>query len=232
VIQRNIVKAKTFFNQSVARVRDVSFSRVFVDSVREKFLTDISISKTKTPTWMLFARETLRNPRSMGTLWTSSPWLAQAIANFVPKPESGIVVELGGGTGVVTEALLQHGISPERLVSIELSATLVDCLRRRCPQIRIIKGDARHLCDLLGNDCQRVSTIVSSLPFRSLPPIIGHSIIKQIDKVLPKGGLLIQYTYDLTGRGLNLPHNFHHQFHKVVWSNFPPARVDVYKYKP
>jgi len=230
VIQKNYLKTKEFLNQSFAKVRDANLSRVFVSSVREGVLSDNQISKKpQPPAWLLFARETLRNPRVMGTCWSSTQQLARTIARFVPLTESGLVVELGGGTGIVTEALLQQGIAPERLVSIEQAASLADYIRQRCPQIRVLKGDALHLCDLLGSDSQRVSTIVSGLPFRSLPPVIGHGIIKQIDKVLPKNGLMIQFTYDLSGRKIFMPHHFKRVAHKFVWKNLPPARVDVYQ---
>lgn len=230
MIQRNILKAKYFLNQSITRVRDANLSRVFVPSGREGVFTDNQIaSKPQLPSWLLFARETLRNPRAMGTGWSSTRQLARAIASFVPITESGIVVELGGGTGIVTEALLQHGVAPERLVSVEQSAPLADCLRRRCPKARIIKGDALHLRDLLGSDCQRVSTVVSGLPFRSLPRAVVHGIIKQIDEILPPNGLMIQFTYDLSGRAMFLPHHFKRVSHKMVWSNLPPARVDIYQ---
>ncbi|RKZ37285.1 MAG: phospholipid methyltransferase [Gammaproteobacteria bacterium] len=232
MIQQNILKAKTFINQSVARVRDVSFSRTFIDSIREIPQIDKKMTQAKTPAWVLFAREALRTPRTIGTGWASSVQLARAIANFVPLTESGLVVELGGGTGVVTETLLKQGIAPERLVSIEQSANLADCLRRRCPQARIIKGDALHLCNLLGDDSRRVSTIVSGLPFRSLPHAIGHGIIKQIDEALPDHGLFIQFTYDLSGRPMFLPPHFKRISHKTIWANLPPARVDVYQSTP
>lgn len=232
MIQRNILKAKSFFEQSIARVRDISFSRVFVNSVQEGTLADnrTQISKPQLPAWFLFAREMWRNPRVMGTGWSSTPQLAGAIARFVPIPEQDqIVVELGGGTGIVTEALLKHGVASQHLVSIEQSTSLAEYLRKRCPQVRVIRGDALHLHDLLGNDSQRVSSIVSGLPFRSLPPAIGRGIIKQIDEILPKNGLLIQFTYDLSGRHIFLPHHFKRVSHKIVWSNIPPARVDVYQ---
>ena len=230
MIQRNITKAKTLINQSVARVRDVSLSRIMpANSIQELPLTQGEMSKPQWHGWMLLAREALRNIRTVGTVWESSPRLAQTMAHFVPLTESGMTVELGSGTGIVTRALLQHGIAPERLVSIEQSASLADYSRQRCPQVRIIKGDAQQLCDLLGSDCQRVSTIVSGLPFRSLPPTVGHNIIKQIDKVLPKGGFFIQFTYDLSGRWKSLPPHFKRVSHKIVWGNLPPARVDVFQ---
>ena len=230
MIQRNITRAKTLINQSVARVREASLSRLMpANSIQELPLNQSETSKPQWHGWVLLAREALRNYRTVGAVWESSPRLAQAIASFAPLTESGLTVELGSGTGIITRALQQHGIAPERLVSIEQSASLVEYSCQRCPHARIIKGDAQLLSDLLGNDCQRVSTIVSGLPFRSLPPTVGHNIIKQIDKVLPKGGFFIQFTYDLSGRWKSLPPHFKRVSHKIVWGNLPPARVDVFQ---
>jgi phospholipid N-methyltransferase len=226
------MRAKTFLNQSVTRVFEGGTSRTAVNLVGEQPLTDNKHRRSE-PGWLIFMRETLRNPRAMGTGWASSSQLARAIANQVPLTQQGLIVELGGGTGAVTDALLQKGIAPERLVSIEQSASLADYLHKRYPTVRVIKGDALHLCDLLGSDYQRVNTIVSGLPFRSIPRTVGHDIIKQIERLLPpKEGLFIQFTYDLTGRGFFLPHHFRHVSYKIVWGNLPPARIDTYRLEP
>lgn len=225
MIQRNLLKV-------VAKIRQLSLSRAFVNLGREATLTENPkpITKSELPGWVLFARETWRNPRVMGTGWSSSPNLAKAIATSVPlSDKEGIIVELGSGTGIVTEALLKHGIAAERLISIEQSSELTSHVRKRCPNVRVINGDALHLEDLLGDDFKRVTTIVSSLPFRSLPHAVGHGILKQIDQALPKNGLLIQFTYDLSGRNMFLPHHLKHISHKIIWSNFPPARVDIFR---
>jgi len=228
VIERNILKAKTFLNQSFARVAEVSSSQASVGLVQKPSRSG-NQDRQPLSSWMLFAREALRNPRAIGTVFESSPRLAREIAQFVPLNESGLILELGGGTGKVTEALLERGIAPERLVSVEQSASLAEYLHKRFPKVRIIKGDAVHLSQLLGNDSQRVSTIVSGLPFRSLPHAVGHGIIKQIEEILPEKGLLIQFTYDLSGQTTYLPHHFKKVSHKIVWSNLPPARVNVYQ---
>jgi phospholipid N-methyltransferase len=222
VIQRHILKV-------VAKIRELGLSRAFVNFGRESILTDNKpFKKPELPGWVLFARETVRNPRVMGTCWSSSPNLANAIAAFVPDQE-GIVIELGSGTGIVTDALLKYGIAAERLISIEQSPELTKHVRKRCPNVRVINGDALDLEELLGDDFKRVTTIVSSLPFRSLPHAVRHGIIKQIDQALPKNGLLIQFTYDLTGRSMSLPSHLKRVSHKIIWGNFPPARIDVYR---
>lgn len=222
MIQRHILKV-------VAKIRELGFSRAFVNLGRESTLTDNKpFKKPELPGWVLFARETVRNPRVMGTCWSSSPNLANAIAAFVPD-QDGIVIELGSGTGIVTEALLKYGIAAEGLISIEQSVELTKHVRKRCPNVRVINGDALHLEELLGDDFKRVTTIVSSLPFRSLPHAVRHGIINQIDQALPKNGLLIQFTYDLTGRSMSLPSHLKRISHKIIWGNFPPARIDVYR---
>ncbi len=229
MIQRNLLKAKRFINKSVAKVREVNLSQKFIDSIREIPQRGKKISQSQPPAWILFTREILRTPRTMGTGCPSSRRLAKTMASFVPLTKSKLVIELGSGTGVVTKALLQHGVAPERLVSIEQSANLANYLHKQYPQVRVIEGDAMQLCHLLGDDYQQVSAVVSGLPFRVLPQTVKQGIIKQIEKVLPQNGLFIQFTYDISGKTKLLPSQFKHISHKMVWSNLPPARVDVYR---
>ncbi|ANB72670.1 hypothetical protein AYM40_10030 [Paraburkholderia phytofirmans OLGA172] len=66
---------------------------------------------------------------------------------MVPVKGTGLVVELGAGTGAVIQALLDHGIQADRLLIIERSAALVTHLRSRFPRLRIIQGDAGTLGD-------------------------------------------------------------------------------------
>jgi len=218
VIQRNIVKAKTFINDSVSRVRGTDASSV-------------KSSNQSLPGWIVFAKEVIRNPKTMGTACESSPRLAKAIADFISVDnKSGCVVELGSGTGRVTEALLQHGIAPENLISVELSTAFADFLKHKFPQVRIVNGDAFHLTDLLGQDSNRVNTIVCGLPFRTLPHMQVHGIVKQIDDLISNNnGIYIQFTYDLSGSSPFLPHHFKRIDHKIIWRNIPPARINVYR---
>ena len=178
----------------------------------------------------LFTREIWANPRAMGAACPSAPALASCMASRVPLDRDGLVVELGGGTGAVTAALLKHGLPPWKLVVIERSSTLVNHLRRRFPQLRIIQGDAAQLAQLLGHDRSRgVGGIVSSLPLRSLPPAVTRAIGHQFETLLDAGGLLVQYTYDLRGTQSGLLPHFRRRSSKIIWSNLPPARVEVFE---
>ncbi|MDM8565468.1 methyltransferase domain-containing protein [Candidatus Halobeggiatoa sp. HSG11] len=219
MIQRNIVKAKTFINDSVSRVRGADGPSV-----------NSSNSNNSLPGWMVFAREVFRNPKAMGAACESSPRLAKAIADFIPIDEPNCVVELGGGTGRVTEALLQHGIAPNKLISIELSSAFADFLKHKFPQVRVIKGNALHLTELLGQDSENINTVICGLPFRTLPHMQVRDIVKQIDDIISKNdGIYVQFTYDLSGSAPFLPHHFKRINHKIIWRNIPPARINVYK---
>ena len=178
----------------------------------------------------LFTREIWANPRAMGAACPSAPALASCMASRVPLDRDGLVVELGGGTGAVTAALLKHGVPPWKLVVIERSPTLVNHLRRRFPQLRVVQGDAAQLAQLLSHDRSRgVGGIVSSLPLRSLPPAVTRAIGHQFEALLDAGGLLVQYTYDLRGTQSGLLPHFRRRSSKIIWSNLPPARVEVFE---
>ena len=68
----------------------------------------------------LFFRQWLRSPKSMGSVIPSSRFLAQAVAREVAWKPGQFVVELGGGTGAITEGLIARGIPRDKLVVVEL----------------------------------------------------------------------------------------------------------------
>ena len=182
-----------------------------------------------------FGGELLSNPGPVGSAVPSSRFLGRRMASFLPQLPKGYVVELGAGTGAITDALLKRGIPADRIVPVERSETMVKLLRRRFPSLSIALGDATELRSLLKtwlpNDALEISYVVSSLPLRSLPENVVVSIVQEIYHVLPEHGKLLQYTYDLR----KTPHPFLANFRRcrtaVVWANIPPARVDVFEKK-
>jgi len=180
-----------------------------------------------------FGSELLNDPRPVGSAMPSSRFLARRIAGFLPQSPTGYVVELGAGTGAITSALLDRGIPVERLVPVERSATMVKLLRRRFPSVNVAWGDAAQLRSLLGShlgiDSCEVSYVVSSLPLRSLPDEKVTRIVYEIQHVLGREGRLVQYTYDLRRKPHRSLSGFRRCYTTVVWANFPPARLDVFR---
>lgn len=177
-----------------------------------------------------FFKAIITNPRKMGTVWPSSKRLAAAMVAHVPLMGEGWVIELGAGTGPITEALISHGVDPKRIISIEYQANFVDKLRERFPEIKVIKGDATHLIQFLADfNSKPIDAVVSSLPLISLPKDARDKILHQIDQLLLKGGRYIQYTYSYKEMRFENLKKYRKVFSSRVWLNIPPARVDVFE---
>ena len=209
----------------------VRAARASVDRVRRAM--DLAVSRSPQS---LFLRELVAQPAAMGALCASSPRLAQRMASWVDPAAPGLVVELGGGTGVITAALLARGVAPQRLVVIEQSAALAAHLARRFPQIHVVHGDAAELPCLAespawprdeGGAPLAVRCIVSGLPLLSIPLPVRQRILHAGAQVLAPGGRLLQFTYAMRGPSLWQAAGLVGQARERVLANLPPARIDV-----
>lgn len=72
------------------------------------------------------------------------------MASFVDLAVPGPVIEIGPGTGPVTEALIERGIDESRLILVEYSPEFCQLLRKRFPHATVIEGDAYALVDHIG----------------------------------------------------------------------------------
>ena len=172
----------------------------------------------------------LQNPRKIGAIVPSSPNLAKAMAQSLPKSPSGIILELGGGTGPVTRALLESGIDTDRLVVIERDFHLYQLLKEKYPKVKIIQGDVLHLTSLLkAQGIANVSGIVSSLPLLAMSKDIQMEIGRQCFAVLPKGAPFIQFTYGFFPPLPKIDSNIHVKREKSILLNVPPATIWTYR---
>jgi phospholipid N-methyltransferase len=184
----------------------------------------------------LFWRELAAHPGQIGAICASSPRLAARMAAWVDLSAPGLVVELGGGTGVITAALLARGVPYERLVVVERSPVLAAHLARRFAGVRVIEGDAAHLGEWLREGRlplaadgrpQPIRAIVSGLPLLSLPHPARARIVQAGAAALAEGGRLIQFTYTLRGRSPWQTAGLAPRHSERVLANLPPARIDV-----
>jgi phospholipid N-methyltransferase len=152
--------------------------------------------------------------------------MASAISPALAR--SGRFVELGAGTGPVTEALLRHGVPPSQLYAVEKSEALAKDLSERFPDVNVLCCSADDIGGRIG-DGPPVKAVVSSLPFRSIPKDICFSIMSELDRVLAPGGLYIQFTYALIGEMPYVPSGFRKLRSRIVLLNMPPAKVEVFR---
>ena len=179
-----------------------------------------------------FLRLWLRRPASFGALLPSGKSLARAIAAQIDPTRPGTVVELGGGTGSITAALLERGIATDDLLVIEREIALVNLLSARFPSIQVLSGDARRTASLVARArVGPVKAVVSGLPLLSLPATVCHEVITQAFKVLPADGTMVQFTYGpLSPVSRSLAERLDIVGERVDWvlDNVPPASVWSY----
>ena len=119
---------------------------------------------------MQFIRSWLEKPLSTGAVMPSGKVLARTMARYVDPQSSGPVIELGPGTGPVTEALVEHGIDPARLVLVEFNPVFCRLLRSRYPAATVVQGDAYRLRRLLETFVREpAAAVVSGLPLVTKP---------------------------------------------------------------
>ena len=180
----------------------------------------------------VFLQEWFANPQRTGSLAPSSPQLAAAMAQWLPADPESYVLELGPGTGAVTDALFKYGLREDRLVAIERNPKMARLLRDKFPQAQIIIGDAWHLDHLLRSrrePIESVGAVISSLPLLNFPPAEAEALTTKIRAVLEPEGNWVQYSYHLGKKQVRGAASFKLRASKIVWLNFPPARVSVFQ---
>lgn len=183
----------------------------------------------KTADKRLFLASWLRSPFAVGAVAPSSPALGKLMAAQIDLSAPGVIVELGGGTGAVTKALLATGLSPKNLIIVERDEGFARLLAGKFPEVRVLRGDASRLDRLLRHEgITEVSRIVSSLPLLSMPRQTRLTIMVRAFAILAANGVFVQFTYGLKSP---LPEQALHKSGIVarsvgrVWRNMPPATV-------
>jgi phosphatidylethanolamine/phosphatidyl-N-methylethanolamine N-methyltransferase len=181
---------------------------------------------------MLFLSQWLAKPREIGAISPSSRFLARAMVSQL-RGIQGTTLELGAGTGSITQELIKSHGAVEQLLVIESSAQMAERLAERFSQIRVVQADAAHLAGLLESHLpEPPEAIVSSLPLLSLPKLKRLRILVQIASILKPGGRLIQFTYSpFSPINKRLCERLGLKGHRVkfVLLNLPPATVWVYE---
>jgi phosphatidylethanolamine/phosphatidyl-N-methylethanolamine N-methyltransferase len=172
----------------------------------------------------------LQSPLKTGALSPSGPALAKAMAAEIDPSVPGPVVEIGPGTGPVTEAILTRGIAPQRLILVEFNREFCTLLRKRFPGVTVIEGDGYALADSLGKAAgEPLAAVISSLPLMTRPmPVRLRALVSAL-RLLRPGAPFVQFTYAMTAPIPPRPTRYTITASPRIWMNLPPARVWVYR---
>ena len=177
-----------------------------------------------------FIRNWMDKPLVTGAVAPSSPALSRMMARYVDPAVGGPIIELGPGTGPVTEALIARGIPESRLVLVEYSADFAAMLRQRFPEATIVQGDAYAMAATLsGIVTVKAAATVSSLPLLNKPAKERSALIEQAFAMMHASSPFIQFTY---GTASPVPYKktaIEAEKSPRVWKNLPPAQVWIYR---
>ena len=175
-----------------------------------------------------FLKALINRPKLVGAVIPSSPALARAMARQI-DPAAGPVLEVGPGTGVISEAILERGVTPGRLTLVEYDEELARHLAARFPRVQVIQGDAFDLNRTLRSHGDvPFGAIVSSLPLLNHPMARRLAYMEAVTRRLAPGAPLIQFSYGAHAPVVPPP-GFAVVRTAQVWANIPPAKVWVYR---
>lgn len=143
-----------------------------------------------------FLHSALLHPREVGAATPTTAAVAATVGQVVPTTGAPVVVELGPGTGSLSDGI--HARLPEgaRHVGIELGAELVEHLRVHKPWLEVVHGDACDLTALLDKlHIDAPDAIISSIPWSLLPADAQEHTLRQVAEVLPSHGVFTALTY-------------------------------------
>ncbi len=156
--------------------------------------------------------------------------LARTMAQYVNVESDDPVVELGPGTGAITNALIERGVDQKRLVLVEYNPGFCALLRDRYPHAKVIQGDAYRLRDSLRQVLEKpAAAIVSGLPLVTKPMQTRLRLIRDAFLALAPGAPFVQFTYSVAPPIPRSLPGVSTEASERVWINLPPARVWVYR---
>ena len=177
-----------------------------------------------------FIRTWIEKPLAIGAVTPSSRALARTMAGYIDPSRPGPIIELGPGTGPVTEALLAQGIEPSRLVLVEFDPTFCRLLRNRYPAATVVQGDAYSLGRLLtGLLRQPAAGVVSGLQLFTKPLRMRLRLLFEAFALMAPGAPFVQFTYNAVPPIPKWLDRVSAEASERIWMNIPPARVWVYR---
>lgn len=177
-----------------------------------------------------FFKGWIDKPKAVGAILPTSSITARRMASIV-NPTSGLpVLELGPGTGVITKAILERGVEPSNLFSVEYSEAFFSHLQETYPDVNFLQGDAFDLDTALGSARdQKFDCVISAVPLLNFPLEKRLAFLEDLLNRIPAGRPVMQISYGAVsplpvGRGAYSVEHF-----DFILRNLPPAKLWVYR---
>ena len=178
---------------------------------------------------LLFVGKFLRHGVHIASVWPSSAALSRATIGRIDWDRAQVIVELGAGTGAITEQIVRRLRAHTTLIAIERDGDFVEVLRRRFgghKNVEIVQADAADLDRLLeARGIGQVDAFVSGLPTPSLPAAARDRMLASVNRFLVEGGIFSNITEIPFWYGKFYRRFFKDVSFELVMLNIPPGGV-------
>jgi len=183
---------------------------------------------------LTFFKSFVKRPNQVGAVAPSSKRLCTALVESFDWDSIEYVVELGPGTGVATELIMERLRPTTHFFAVERNSRFAALTSQRCGDAEVVEGCATQLATYCRErGFPRVDAVISGLPWASFKSGLQKDILAAMFDVLPAGGRFATFAY-LQGLGLPAGQRFAQLLKqnfstvgksRTVWRNLPPALV-------
>lgn len=174
----------------------------------------------------LFLKKFLQKGKGISAATPSSRFLSEAVCAPVDFSKPSTIVEVGAGTGAITEVILEKLRSHHRFVMLEFDSEFCDILRQRFPSVDLIEGDVGDIeGSLASRGITKVDYVLSGLPTPNLPPKSLGKMMRWLRRSLTPDGLFSQITVIPLYYKPFYKQLFADVQYEMVWLNAPPGGV-------
>lgn len=174
-----------------------------------------------------FRKQFWKDKKMVGSMTPSSRFLTQKMLENVDFETNKIFVELGPGTGVFTEKIIEKMSSDAVLLVFEVNDSFFNSLNERITdeRVHLIHDSAEKIDEYLQKfSLQQADVVISSLPLAVFSTQLRKNILSASENALKQNGKYIQFQYSLQAKP------FLKQLYKKISIsftplNFPPAFV-------
>ena len=174
-----------------------------------------------------FIKEFWKDKKMIGSIMPSSKFLAAKMLNHIPFKNTKLIIELGPGTGIFTEKIIEKIDPSTHLIILELNPELCKDLKAKInlPNVHIKEASADKIREIIKEfGFEKADIIISSLPLANFSVELLNSILEIVHKSLNEKGNFIQFQYSLNAFK-NLKKLFPVIKLNFTALNFPPAFV-------
>jgi len=147
-------------------------------------------------------KASFRNRKAISTLVPSSPWLVNEVSKHVSEKEPMDILEVGAGTGIVTQEIIRRKHLKATFDVIERDTILCQILNKKFinqseNQMRIYESSVEEWQPEITKEgmSKKYDVIISTVPFTQLPINTVKAILEKYDQLLKPNGCISYITF-------------------------------------